>query len=68
MNDPKRRSVTVPLTGDDLRMMVANHLLGPDEIDDRGKVARVVRKLLDDALGLPENPWHDWDDWAKGLE
>jgi hypothetical protein len=68
MINPKRDCVTVPLTDDDLRMMVDNHLLTEDEIDDRKKVARVVRKMLDRALGLPEKPWHDWDDWAKGLE
>jgi hypothetical protein len=27
-----------------------------------------VQTLLDSALGLPETPWHDWDDWVKGLE
>ena len=49
--------------------MVEDHLLSPDETADSWKVApRVVRKLVDDALKLPEQPWHDWDDWAKGLE
>ena len=37
-------------------------------IGHRIKVARIVQKLLDDALGLPDKPWHDWDDWVKGLE
>jgi len=37
-------------------------------IGHRIKVARIVQKLLDDALGLPDKPWHNWDDWVKGLE
>jgi hypothetical protein len=48
--------------------MVENHLLEDHETSDPTKLARVVRKLLDGALGLPENSWRDWDDWAKGLE
>jgi hypothetical protein len=28
----------------------------------------VMQKLLDSALGFPEKPWHDWDEWVKGLE
>jgi predicted N-formylglutamate amidohydrolase len=28
----------------------------------------IVQKLLDGALGLPDRPWHDWDDWVKALE
>jgi hypothetical protein len=62
------RTVTVPLKEEHLRKMVDNHLLAMDETDDDAKIARVVCKLLDGALGLPETPWHDWDDWAKGLE
>jgi hypothetical protein len=48
--------------------MVQSHLLKEDEISNDTKVAAVVQKLLDDALGLPKEPWHAWDDWAKGLE
>jgi hypothetical protein len=43
-------------------------MLKEDEIDDQVKVARVMQKLLDSALGFPEKPWHDWDEWAKGFE
>jgi hypothetical protein len=48
--------------------MIDDHLLTEEEIGDRVKVARVVQKLLDGALDLPDKPWHDWDDWVKGLE
>jgi hypothetical protein len=48
--------------------MIEDHLLKEDEIDDQVKVARVMQKLLDSALGFPEKPWHDWDEWVKGLE
>jgi len=49
-------------------MMIDDRLLKEEEIDDRVKLARAVQKLLNGALGPPESPWHDWDDWAKGLE
>ncbi len=39
-----------------------------EEIHDRVKVARIVQKLLNGALDLPDKPWHDWDVWVKGLE
>ena len=48
--------------------MIDDHLLKEDEIDDRVNVARVMQKLLDNALGFPKKPWHDWDKWVKGLE
>jgi hypothetical protein len=65
---PERRTVTVVLTEMHLRKMMDDHLLEEDEISDQAKVAPVVQTLLDGALGLPEKPWHDWDDWVKGLE
>ena len=68
MAQSKGRAVTVLLTEDHLRKMIDNHLLKVEEISDRVKVARVVQKLLNVALGLPDKPWHDWDDWVKGLE
>jgi hypothetical protein len=68
MTDPERRTVKVLLTEEHLRKMVDDHLLAEDETGDNAKIARVVRRLLDGALGLPEKPWHDWDDWVKGLE
>jgi hypothetical protein len=64
----KRHPVTVLLTEAHLCKMIENHLLKENEIGDRVKVARIVRKLLNGALGLPETPWHDWDDWVKGLQ
>ena len=48
--------------------MIEDHLLKENEIGDRVKVARIVQKLLDTGLGLPDRPWHDWDEWAKGFE
>ena len=48
--------------------MIDNHLLKEEDIADRVKVARIVQKLLNGALDLPDRPWHDWDDWVKGLE
>jgi hypothetical protein len=37
-------------------------------IEYRDAVARIVQKILNGALDLPDKPWHDWDDWVKGLE
>jgi len=48
--------------------MIEDHLLKENEIGDRVTVARIVQKLLDTGLELPDRPWHDWDDWMKGLE
>ena len=59
---------TVLLTDDHLRKMIDDHLLKEEDIGDRVKVARIVQKLLNGALDLPDKPWHDWDDWVKGLE
>jgi hypothetical protein len=64
----ERREVTVLLTEEHLRKMIDDHLLKENEIGDRVKVARIVQKLLDTGLGLPERSWHEWDGWAKGLE
>lgn len=63
-----RRAVTVTLTEDHVRKIVDDHLLREDEIADSKKLSRVLQKLIDSGLGLPETPWHDWDDWEKGLE
>ena len=62
------RSVTVVLTSEHLRKMVDDHLLARDELADRAKMASVVQKLIDTSLGLPDRPWHDWDDWVKGFD
>ena len=62
------RAVTVLLTEEHLRKMVEDHLMKEAEIGDRVKLARAAQKLLDTALGLPDRPWHDWDEWVKGIE
>jgi hypothetical protein len=64
----ERRAVMVLLTEEHLRKMIEDHLLTEDEKSDQVKVARVVQKLLDTGLGLPDRPWHDWDEWVKGIE
>ena len=61
------RAVTVLLTEEHLRKLIEHQLLKEDEIMDPVKLSRVVRKSLDAALGLPDLPWHDWDEWGKGL-
>jgi hypothetical protein len=68
MTTPERQAVTVLLTEEHLHKMIDDHLLKEEEIGDRVKVARIVQKLLDSSLGLPDRPWHDWDEWVKGLE
>lgn len=68
MAQPDRRTATVILTEEHLRKIVEDHLLNEDEIGDQAKISRVLQKLVDSGLGLPETPWHDWDDWEKGLE
>jgi hypothetical protein len=66
--NPKSRPITLTLSDNHLRMMVESHLLKSDEIDDMPKVSRVAQRVFDQALGLPEECWHAWDDWAKCLE
>ena len=66
MAESKRHAVTVLLTDDHLRKMIDDHLLKEEDIGDRVKVARIVQKLLNDALDLPDKPWHDWDDGFLG--
>jgi hypothetical protein len=68
MTTSKRRAVTVLLTQEHLRKLIEDHLLQENELGDRVKVARVVQKLVNTGLGLPDRPWHEWDDWVKGLE
>jgi hypothetical protein len=67
MTLPENRAVSVLLTEEHLRKMIEDHLLQANEISDRVKVARIVQKLVDTGLGLPDRPWHDWDEWGKGL-
>jgi hypothetical protein len=61
-------AVTVLLKEEHLRKMIEHHLLKDNEIGDPAKLACIVQKLLNGALGLPNRLWHDWDDWARGLE
>ncbi len=64
----RKQSVTVLLPEEHLRKIVDDHLLTENELGDRVKTARVIQKLVDRGLGLPDRPWHEWDDWVKGLE
>lgn len=59
--------MTVRLTDEHLRKIFEYGLLKKHEINDPVKLGRVVQKWLDTALGLPDLPWHDWDEWGKGL-
>ena len=59
--------MTVRLTDEHLRKIFEYGLLKKQEINDPVKLGRVVQKWLDTALGLPDLPWHDWDEWGKGL-
>ena len=67
MTAPESQAVTVLLTEEHVRKIIEDHLLQANEISDRVKVARTVQKLVDAGLGLPDRPWHDWDEWGKGL-
>jgi hypothetical protein len=67
MTAPENRAVTVLLTEEHVRRMIEDHLLQANEISDRDRVARIVQKLVDTGLRLPDRPWHDWDEWGKGL-
>ncbi len=64
----KRHTATVLLTDEHLHKMIENHLLQESELNDQHKVARVVQQLVDTGLGFAHRPWHDWDEWAEGLE
>lgn len=61
-------AVSVLLTEEHERKIIEYHLLEANEISDRVKLSRIVQKLVDTGLGLPDRPWHDWDEWGKGLE
>jgi len=62
------RDVTILLSDEHLRKIAEDHLLAGKDLEDRVKLARVVQKLVDASLGLPDRPWHEWDEWVKGLE
>jgi len=62
------RPVTLTLSDKHIRKMIDTRLLKEGEAEDTAKIAQVAQQLLDQSLGLPEESWHEWDDWAKGLE
>ena len=64
----KRHTATVLLTDEHLHKMIEDHLLHESELNDQSKVARVVQQLVETGLGFAHRPWHDWDEWAEGLE
>lgn len=68
MATPSRHAVRVLLSEEHLRKIIDDHLLKENELGDRVKVARVIQNVVDRGLGLPDRPWHEWDDWVKGLE
>ena len=68
MATPGRHAVKVLLSEEHLRKMIDDHLLKKNELSNRVKVARVIQNVVDRGLGLPDRPWHDWDEWVKGLE
>ena len=47
-------TVTVLFIEEHLQKMIEDHLLKENEIGDRVEVARIVQKLLDTGLGLPD--------------
>jgi hypothetical protein len=68
MATSKRHTATVLLTDEHLHKMIEDHLLHESELNDQSKVARVVQQLVETGLGFAHRPWHDWDEWAEGLE
>lgn len=68
MTDSKRREVPVVLTDEHVRLLIEGHLLKAHEVADVRKMTAAVQELVDKALGHPQDAWHQWDDWAKGLE
>lgn len=62
------QAITLTLSDFHIRKMIENHLLQEADMRDNAKVSQIAQQLLDEALGLPEQHWHAWDDWAKGLE
>ena len=68
MTNQSARPITLTISEKHLHMMVERHLLKANEMGDMSKVTPVAQQVFDQALGLPEECWHEWDDWAKGLE
>ena len=68
MTNQNVRPITLTLSKRHVEMMVKTHRLKEADINDVLKVAQIAQQILDEALGLPEDSWHAWDDWVKGLE
>lgn len=62
------RRVSIVLTNEHVRLMVESHLLKPEEVPDTQRLAAIVQELIDNAIGFPQEGWHQWDEWVKGLE
>lgn len=62
------RPITLTLSDLHIRRMIESHSLNEADAKDATKVGKIAQRLFDEALGLPEPLWHEWDDWAKGLE
>ena len=68
MTNQNLRPIALTLSKRHVEMMVKTHRLKEAEINDVPKVAQIAQQIFDEALGLPEDAWHAWDDWAKALE
>jgi hypothetical protein len=68
MSSQSIQPITLTLSPKHIEMMVKTDRLKEGEASDPGKIAQVAQQLIDEGLGLPEDAWHAWDDWAKGLE
>jgi hypothetical protein len=68
MANAERREVTVVLTDEHVRLLIERHLLKPEEAADDMKFAAAVQGLINREIGYPQEPWYQWDGWAKGLE
>jgi hypothetical protein len=67
--EPKTNcSITLTLSDHHVAQMIKHHDLKPDEAQDLAKVSQIAQRLIDEALGLPEDAWHAWDEWAARLE
>ncbi len=58
----------IVLTDEHVRMLVEAHLIKPEEAADGKRLTAAVQALVDKGLGYPQEDWHQWDGWAKGLE
>lgn len=68
-DEPKAvRPITLTLSERHIAQMIKHHDLRPDEAQDTARVSQIAQRLFDEALGLPESAWHEWDEWAAGLE